>query len=137
MTRCVELAECGHEQERVSGRLSVSGSCTCAVQQRNSPNTPSHCSCFGAASLSAQSETVPFPTGKVACYFPISAAIFSAYFFTDFNHGNMFSMLRIWAEIFQDFQKKNPSLSSNLIKKSCCSVHIPFLITIIEEYYCP
>ena len=56
--------------------------------------------CFGMASLSVQLEMVTFPMGKVACYFPISAPIFSAYYFTDFNHGKKFSILRIWAEIF-------------------------------------
>lgn len=50
---------------------------------------------FGMASLSVLLEMVTFPMGKVACYFPVSAPVFSAYYFTDFNHRNKLSIVRI------------------------------------------
>lgn len=42
MARCMKLMECKNEQEGVTGRLAVGGSCTCTVQQWNDLNTPDH-----------------------------------------------------------------------------------------------
>lgn len=110
MTRCMKLTECEHEQERVRGRLSVRGSCTCTVQQWNNPTTPNHFICILAwHSCLYNWRWLHFPWVRLPAAFQFQLLFLAHTTLQILTMGTSFPSWEVGLKSFKIFSKNNPA----------------------------